>query len=64
MTQFCALFLDIYALLAPQRGGMAQCPPNTPLFSTHEEATVALLFWTNRSHPRNNNCIPSVTVNV
>ena len=31
MTQFCALFLGIYALLAPQRGGMAQWPPlNTP----------------------------------
>ena len=28
MTQFCALFLHIYALLAPQRGeGMAPCPP-------------------------------------
>ena len=28
MTQFCALFLLVYALLATQRGGvMASCPP-------------------------------------
>ena len=27
MTQFCALFLGIYALLALQKGAMAQCPP-------------------------------------
>ena len=26
MTQFCARFLDIYALLAPKRGAMAPCP--------------------------------------
>ena len=32
MTQFCTLFLDIYALLAPQRGGHGTMPlPGTPL---------------------------------
>ena len=27
MTQFCSLFLGIYALLAPQRGGHGTMPP-------------------------------------
>ena len=32
MTQFCALFLGIYALLAPQNGGHGTMPPlNSPL---------------------------------
>ena len=30
MTQFCALFLDIYTLVAPQRGAMAPWPPFFP----------------------------------
>ena len=35
MTQFCARLLGYYALLAPQRGGIAQCPLNTPLPVTY-----------------------------
>ena len=35
MTQFCALFFNIYALLASQRGGMAPCSP-PPKYATDQ----------------------------
>ena len=47
MTQFCALFLGIYALLAPQRGAWHNGSPlNTPLLLASSRTIV---------HAHNNN---------
>ena len=63
MTQFCALFLGIYALLAPKkRGSMAQCLPSkyapTKGKTTHCQSSNCSLsrcaFWSNGWQPLDN----------